>query len=211
MSNTRSRLAFVSAGLAAVALVLGGCAGGAKLTQVWKNPAWTAPPLTNVYVVAIRPDPIRRNMWEDGFVEGLARYGVRATPSHLKYMGMPPDTQQVIAEVKANGYDGVLVSSRLPDETAQTVVPGTSRTEMVTEQRSFTGEYYTTMREIEDPGRVDSSTVRSVRVDVWSSGRIVWSGTAWTDKFPSSDLVRKVASGQISDRLAKDGVLPKKK
>ena len=94
MSRPRPLSAIVPCVASALVVLLGGCASGGKLTQVWTNPAWRPQPMQNVYVVAIRNDPIRRRMWEDGFVAGLARYGVRATPSYTKYLGTAPDTAQ---------------------------------------------------------------------------------------------------------------------
>lgn len=202
----------VHPGVLALALLIGGCAGGGKLTQVWTNPAWTPQPMKNVYVVAVRNDPIRRRMWEDGFIAGLARYGVRGTPSYAKYLGTAPDTGQVMNEVRANGYDGVLVSIRLPDQAEQQVVGAATRTEAVSAQSSFTGYYYTVQREVELPGRTLTTTIRTFETVLWSTAppaRPAWSGRITTDESVTTDLVNKVASHTIVDRMARDGVLPK--
>jgi hypothetical protein len=203
----------VTGALSALALLIVGCAGGGKLTQVWTNPAWSAPPMKNVYVVAVRNDPIRRRMWEDGFIAGLARHGVRATPSYTKYLGTAPDTQQVMNEVRTHGYDGVLVSMRLPDQTQQEVVGAATRQEAVTEQNSFTGWYTTTLRDVELPGRVETSTVRTFETHIWSTAppaRLAWSGKMLTEESVTTDLVNKAAR-TIVDRMAGDGVLARQK
>jgi hypothetical protein len=213
MPRPRSLPGIVPGALSALAVLLGGCASGGKLTHVWTNPAWTPQPMQNVYVVAIRTDPIRRRMWEDGFVAGLARYGVRATPSYTKYLGTAPDTAQVISEVRANGYDGVLVSRRLPDQSSERVLGAATRTDAVTTQDSFTGFYQTTLQEVELPGRVETTTYRIFETAVWSTAppaRQAWSGMVTTDESITTDLVGKVASHTIVDRMARDGVLPAK-
>lgn len=190
-----------------LSLLLAGCAGGIQLTDQWKDPAWTAPPMTNVYVVALRPDPERRRWWEDGFVAGLSRYHVRATASYKKYRDAPPDTQQVIEEVRANGYDGVLVSVRLPDVTSRST---SSQTSVVSEKRSFTSNYSTMTTEFQQ-SVTKENTVRSVQTDVWSptgGGRLVWTGIVRTSDNVGYDKVQKVAAIELPDRFAKDGLLP---
>lgn len=191
----------------AAMLLLAGCAGGIRFTERWRDPSWTAPPMTNVYVVALRPDPERRRRWEDAVVTGLSRYNVRATASYRKYRDAPPDTQQVIDEVRAHGYDGVLVSVRLADAIETKT---TTQTEVVSEQRSFTSNYSTVRSDVQESKTIET-TVRSVRTDVWSTiapGRLVWTGTVLSAENVSYDLIMKVASIEIPDRLSEDGVLP---
>jgi len=191
----------------ALTLLAGISAGGPKILDYWKDPAWKGPALTNVYVVALRPSAERRRWWEDGFVAGLARYHVRATASYKKYRDAPPDTQHVIDEVQANGYDGVLISERLPDATTQKT---TSTTQVITEKRSFTGNYSTLQSEVQE-SRTIENTLRSVLTQVWATGgggRLLWTGTLRSDKDVSYDRVLKVASVELVDRFSKDGVLP---
>ena len=40
-------------------ILLGGCAAGGRITNIWKDPSWSDPPMRNVYVVALRPDQMR--------------------------------------------------------------------------------------------------------------------------------------------------------
>lgn len=204
--HPRKRSAISPAPLAVV-LLLSGCAGSSQFTDQWKAPAWTAPPMTNVYVVALRPSAERRRWWEDGFVAGLARYHVHATASYKKYRDAPPDTQQVIEEVRANGYDGVLVSERLPDVVHQNT---TTSTQVVSEQRSFTSNYSTLKSDVQESQTIEN-TIRSVQTQVWATGgggRLVWTGTLRSDRDVNYDRVLKAASIELVDRLSKDGVLP---
>ena len=206
-SRTPTRSAPTTALALALTLLAGDSVAGPKVENFWKDPAWTGPPLTNVYVVALRPSPERRRWWEDGFVAGLARYHVRATASYKKYRDAPPDTQQVIEEVRANGYDGVLVSERLPDASTQTT---TTTTQVVSEKRSFTSNYSTLQSEVQE-SRTFENTIRSVQVQVWATGgggRLLWTGTLRSDKDVNYDRVLKVTSVELANRLSKDGVLP---
>jgi len=201
-----SRLTWIASLTLALALVPAAGVAAEKVQSQWKDPAWKTP-LTHVYVVAVRPSAERRIWWEDGFVTGLTRYHVRAVASYRKFRDAPPDTQQVIAEVKASGYDGVLVTSRLPDATTQTTTPAT---ELVSERRSFTSIYPVVQTETQDARTVEN-TVRSILVEVWAAGgggRLVWTGVLRTNKDVNYDKVQKVASVELVDRLSKDGILP---
>ena len=208
--NYANRACRSSQGIAlalALTLLAGSSQGGQKVESFWKDTAWTGPPLTNVYVVALRPSQERRRWWEDGFVAGLVRYHVRATASYKKFRDASPDTQQVIDEVRANGYDGVLISQRLPDATTQTT---TTTTQVVSEKRSFISNYSTLQIDAQE-SRTLENTVRSVRVQVWATGgggRLLWTGTLRSDKDVNYDKVMKVTSVELADRLSKDGVLP---
>ena len=177
-----------------------------KIENAWKDPSWKTP-LSNVYVVAVRPSAERRIWWEDGFVAGLTRYHVRAIASYKKFRDAPPDTQRVIAEVRANGYDGVLVTWRLPDATSQKTTPASMT---VAERRSFTSIYPVVQTETQDARTVEN-TVRTILIEVWAAGgggRLVWTGVLRTHKEVNYDKVRKLASVELVDRLSKDGILP---
>ena len=200
---------------AGLVLTLGGCAtGGGGFTTRWKDAEWSAPPFKNVYVVAMRPEATRRRIWEDGFAEGLARYGVQATPSYRRFPDAPPDTQQVIQEVRANKYDAVLVSARLPYGERVTEVPGYTTREPVDARDPFTGGYYTYYREVVNPARAEVDTLRQYRTDFWSAARtggwLIWSATVETVEDINKATVRDLASKTIVDELSKVGILPAK-
>ena len=211
-TNRKSLLRLLSA--AGLALFLGACATGGGFTTRWKDAEWSAPPMKNVYVVALRPDPVKRRMWEDGLAAGLTRYGVQATPSYRRFPDAPPDTQQVILEVRANKYDGVLVSARLPDGEQVTEVPGYTTREPVNSRDAFTGGYYTYYREVVNPPRTEVDTLRQYRTDFWSAARtggwLIWSGTVETIEDINKDTVRNLSSRTIVDELSKIGILPAK-
>jgi hypothetical protein len=210
-TNRKSLLRLLSA--AGPVLFLGACATSGGFATRWKDAEWSAPPMKNVYVVALRPDPVKRRMWEDGFTEGLARHGIQATASYRRFPDAPPDTQQVIQEVRANKYDGVLVSVRLPDGEQVTEVPGYATSEPVTARNPYTGAYYTYYREIMSPPRSDVATLRLFQTDFWSAARpggwLIWSAVVETVEDVNNNLVRN-ASKQVVDELARVGILPGK-
>ena len=189
--------------------LLTGCAAG-QLTNMWRDESFQAPPMHNVLVVALRKDPVRRRIWEDSFVHGLAARGAKATASYRLFADAPPDTEQVADAVRRDGYDGVLVSERLPDDTQETFVPGYTRREAVTRQSRFNGAYYTGWETVRVPSRTELVRVANFKTDVWTTtegGRLVWSGTsATTDKLDES-LVNTKVEKLILPELAKAGIV----
>lgn len=187
-----------------------GCAGQGEMTNLWKDPSFTSGPVDNVLVVALRKDPVRRRLWEDAFRRELEARGVAATASYQLYPGAPPDTQEVIAAVRKNGYDAIVVSTRLPDETTSTYVPGAVRRESVTLQDYF-GHFNAYWKDVQDPGHTEFDEIRRVQTDVWSTagrGRLVWSGTLRTLDSVGGPTVETAVAEEIVPLMEKQRVMP---
>jgi hypothetical protein len=187
-----------------------GCAAQSEMSNLWKDPSFASGGVHNALVVAIRKDPVRRRRWEDAFVKELTARGVTATPSYSLFPEASPDTQQVIEAVQKNGYDAVLASVRLPDQTTTTYVPGAIRQEPVTVQ-DYYGRFHSRWVTVQDPGYTESDKIIQVQTDLWStaggSGRLVWSGTLRTLDSINLD---KAVSKEILPQLEKQGVVPPK-
>jgi hypothetical protein len=194
-------------------MITAGCAGQSEMIDLWKDPSFTAGPMHNVLIVALRKDPVRRRMWEDAFAKELGARAVTATSSYQLFSEAPPDTQEVIEAVRKNGYDAVLVSIRLPNETTSTYVPGTVRRESVTAP-DYYGVFHTYWRYVQDPGHTETDEISLVQTDVWStggSGRLIWSGTLRTLESVSNRTMETSVSKDIIPVLEKQGLIPKKK
>jgi hypothetical protein len=204
----------IVAQMALLALVItAGCAGQSQMTDLWKDPSFTAGPMNNVLIVAVRKDPVRRRMWEDAFAKELAARGVAATPSYQLYPGAPPDTQEVVVVVRRNGYDAIIVSVRLPNETTSTYVPGAVRSEAVTLQ-DYWGHFHSYLRDVQDPGHTEIDEIRRVQTDVWSTsghGRLIWSGTLRTLDSVSDRTMEAAVSEDIAPVMEEQGVIPVRK
>lgn len=127
-----------------VCLILS-CAG-ANLVNVWKDPRYSSP-MTNLLIVTMSPNAAMRRLWEDDFVFELEKHGVTATPSYRLFPDAVPDTEQVIEAVRQGGYEGVLVTHRLPTETERRYVPGYRSWEPVIFLSPW-GHYATYYREV---------------------------------------------------------------
>lgn len=205
--------ASMAAAVLFVSTVVVGCAGQTELTNVWKDPSFTSGPVHNVFVVAVRKDPVRRRMWEDAFVKGLNVRGVTATPSYRLFPAAPPDTQEVIETVRKNGYDAVLASTRLPYETTSRYVPGAVRAQQVTSQ-DYYGRFHSYWVNVQDPGYTETDKIIRIQTDVWGtradSGQLVWSGTLRAFESLNGRSVDAAVAKNILPRLEKQGVVPEK-
>ena len=208
------RIRGAAAPIALLALVFtAGCAMQSAMTDLWHDPSYTSGPAHNVLVVALRKDPVRRRMWEDAIVHELGARGVTATSSYQLFQEAPPDTQEVIEAVRKNGYDAVLTSIRLPNETTSTYVPGTMRRETVT-SRDFYGSFHSYWRDVQDPGHTETDEIRSFQTEVWITGsdaRLVSSATLRTLESVSNHTVESAVSRSIIPELEKQGLVPRKK
>lgn len=199
--------------LAACALALSaGCAAQSEMTNVWRDASLAPASLRNVLVVGIRKDPVRRRAWEDAFVAALSKRGVKATASYRQFESAPPDTGQVVGSIRAHGYDAVLTSVRLADDSETRYVPATYRNEPMS-SRDYYGRFHSRWIVVQEPGYEETDTIIQVQTDVWSTaagrGRLVWSGTLRTLETVNGGLVEKAVDDWIMPRLEKQNVFPK--
>jgi len=209
LSGPRPRVLLVAVAIAALA----GCAAS-QLGNMWRDPQFKTNGFRNVLVIAVRNDPVRRRMWEDGFVSALAEYGVHAKPSYEIWSSAVPDTQSVRDEARKGGYDAVLVNHRPPDSAQLTWVQGYSRRESVTRFDPATGGSYTTWQDVEVPPTMDTTAVVNYQTNLWSTtehGRLVWSATSHTTDAFSVALIQYQTESLLLPEMAKSGLLPKKR
>jgi hypothetical protein len=190
-----------------------GCATS-NLVDIWNDPSFQAPPLEKMLVIAVRKDATKRRIWEDAFAGELVKHGVAATPSYSLFSDAPPDTNQVVSAVQANGFDGILVVLRKPTETDKHYVQGYISTVQDVRYSSYWQKYRTFYREIEHPGYIDSQKVAIHTIDVTTTGsnsRLIWSAMSrTTDPGSVTDVQRGIVSLVLSE-LTQRGIISSKK
>jgi hypothetical protein len=194
------------------------CVSSSSLVDTWHDPSYRGRPLSAMLVIAVIKDATKRRIWEDAFTGELAKHGVTAKPSYGMFPDAPPDTNQVIATVQTNGFDGILVILRLPTETNTHYIAGYTSLEPDYRYRPNTdpywSRYWTYYREIEHPGYTDSQHVDIRAIDVTTTGgnsRMIWSATSRTpDPGSVTDVQRGIAGLIIAD-LAKRSIINKGK
>src|SRR5712691_10131184 len=114
-------LAVALAAASALAMVAG--CGSSRLSEHWRDPAWSGPALRNVLVMVVRKEPVRRRIWEDAFVEALHKRGIAATPSYRTFPDSVPSEDALDDFMKQTSFDGIVLSRRLGTEELAHYVP----------------------------------------------------------------------------------------
>ena len=202
------RGAIVSA--ASLALLLAGCASSG-LQGVWRDPAYAGSPMTNVLVIAMKRDPVRRRLWEDGLVGPLSRHAMTATPSYLRFPNALPDTQQVREVVRARAYDGVIVVSRLPNDVEHKVVLGPVETVPGVTTGEWTSRYTTYWVQQQQAPSLETQQVVRLVVELWTTehgGRVVWTATGHSVDPTSVEQVKRELADSVVPALEKQKLIP---
>ncbi len=186
----------------AAAVVAFGC-GSTQLANLWQDPAFSQAPLQKIMVIAMRKDQVRRRMWEDALVATLNKNetGTFAAPSYQLYPNDLPDTVQLEENIKEQGFDGVLIVSRIQRHLVTTDVPGYVTTEAKQVYRPRWNTYVTRYDSVYHEGYTDTSRIVRVRTDLLlalEGGKLVWSGTSSAVDPSSPQTFRnEVASGVV--------------
>ena len=205
---------FAAMALVGVTVTLIGCGAPISLVNMWKDPGYTAGPMRNLMVIAIKKDPIMRRLWEDQLAAEMAPRGVTVTPSYRLFPDALPDTLQVIETVRAQKFDGVLTVRNLGTTTVTNYVPGYVTTEPVTAY-SYTWPYgyHSYYREVYQPGYTEVQDVARHEIHLWTTtegGRIVWAGTGQVIDPSSIDDVHEEIAELVIPELEKQNLIPKK-
>jgi hypothetical protein len=182
-----------------------------RLANVWKDPGFKNPPMTNILIVAAKKNPVNRRLWEDVLVAELSARGVMPTPSYRLFADSIPDPDQVGAAVREKKFDGVLFIRKLPTEISTNYIPGSVKTEQVTQYNNRTQTYSAFYRDVQQPGYTDTSKVIRHEVSVFTTqegGRLVWDGTGEMINPDSREAIRDEIIGLVIPELADQGIIP---
>jgi len=192
-----------------------GCAPSSSLIKPWHDPSFQSPPLTKMLVIAVRKEPLARKIWEDAFTGELAKRGVTATSSYTLYPDAPPDTNQILAIVQTNGFDGVLAILRLPTEMNSHYVKSYSSMEP---EGAYYGpywlRYWNTYLYVVHPGYIDTQKIAFRAIDVATTGtnaRMIWSATSRTTDPDSVQDLQGGIAGLVVSELERQKIVGSKK
>jgi hypothetical protein len=205
--------AITVAAIGCVMFQMCGCASS-SLVNLWRDPSYKALPLGKMLVIAVRKDATKRRIWEDAFTGELVKNGVTAISSYSLFPDVPPDTTQILATAQANGFDGILVVLRLPTETNRQYIQGYTTTEQNVQFSYYWQRYWTTYRDIEHPGYVDSQTVDIRTIDVTTTGNnahLIWSATSRTPDPSSVTDAQNGIAGLVISELTRQNIITSKK
>lgn len=202
-------LSLISGLLLCASALLSGCATS-ELVDVWSDPSFQPPPLRTMFVISDSRTAVQRRLWEDAFAAELAKHDVAATPSYVKFPDAVPDSDQVIQAVRSSGFDGVLVTRRLPSETTVQYQEGYVSTESRLRYDRRRERFVTYYRDVLHAAIVDSQTVFIRTIDVWSTkdeDHMIWSATSRTPEPISAREVRPGIVGLVLMELKDRGII----
>jgi len=181
MTLIASILILLLAGVASL-MLSGGCSS-IQLYNMWHDPTYNAGPLNKVLIVAMRRDSLNRRMWEDAFVSAIEEQRAKTTviSSYQFFPDELPDTISIREKVKKEGFDGILIISRIRLDTLQKFVPGYTTYEPVSIYRPWWGFYDTYWEAVYHPEHIVTEKEVTVRTDlllVQEKGKLVWSVTS---------------------------------
>jgi hypothetical protein len=184
-----------------------------NLTNVWKDPEFKNPPMTNILVIAAKKSPVNRRIWEDVIVTELSAHGVTATPSYRLFADSIPDYYQLGIAVREKKFDGVLSIRKLQTEISTNYIPPSVTREAVTRYNERKNTYDTYYRDVQQPGYTDTSMVVRHDVSVFTTqegSSLVWAGTGEMIDPSSREAVRDEIVGLVIPELARQGIIPAK-
>jgi hypothetical protein len=179
-----------------------GCSSNSVLINTWGDSTIKKDQINRVLVVAINKDPAIRRIWEDVFTGELNKHGVIATASYMVFKEETPRSNQILETVKAKGYNGILVTHRLPVEAVTNTTPTYVSMEpdfIMTENRYVQNEfwpgrnhisysyyqywpqYYAHYSQVIHYGTTEIQKYHCKLITMWTTGtngRIVWSSTS---------------------------------
>jgi hypothetical protein len=183
-------------GLAAALLgmALGAGCSSTEMKDTWTDPSAQGARLSRVVVIAMTPDEGVRRLAEDEFVRQIK--GAQVVPSYKALEGVDlRDRQAVANQLRARGFDGVLVM-RLAGISEQV-------------QPVAFDDYYDYAYRTEFGPEVESQTIVRVQSNLYSldRGKLIWSGTSKTfDPSSAKDVVDDV-SRAVAKSLEKKGLI----
>jgi hypothetical protein len=181
------------------------------LVHQWADASYTGPSLTSILIVAVRKDPVKRRVWEDAFAGELAKHGVNAVQSYRLFSGALPDSGQIVDAVAKSGFDGIIITRRLPKAITTQYVNGYVSQEIETKYSERKQRFFTYYRDVEHPGYVDTQNIANRSIDVWtadSSSRMIWSAVSETPEPATPEAVHQDVVTLVTDDLARRGIIP---
>ncbi len=187
------------------------CCSTSVLVNQWSDASYQGPALTNILIVAIRKNPVRRRVWEDAFIEDLARHGVNAMQSYRLFPGALPDSGQIVGAVAKSGFDGIIITRRLPKAVNTQYVNGYVTQEIETKYSQRKQRFFTYYRDVEHPGYIDTQKIANRSIDVWTAdtnSRMIWSAVSETPEPATEEAVHRDIVNLVTDDLARRGIIP---
>ena len=196
-----------------VTVLAAGIAGCAttEVTAFWKDAAYTAQP-KKVLVISLFKDQTVRRLAEDEFKSHLKFSGVDAAAGYEVFPGSElPNKEKVVEQVKAGGYDAVLLTRLIDTRTEQRTIPATptyaTAPHYGVPMQGYYGQGYTTVYapayQVEDK----FATVEANLYDA-ATEKLVWTATSDTWMSEKDQKLAKTYVAVMMESMRKQKLFP---
>lgn len=189
------------------------CATQTRVASRWISPHYSGGGMHKLLVIGVAETDLIRRTYEDRFSEALRNFGADAVAS---YQLLPTtdqiDREELEALVRAQGFDGVMVT-RLLDITEETTVvpPSTQIIPVAGYGYGYYGYYGAHYEVLHTPGYTRTTEIVRLETKLWNAkdSQLVWGVTSETfDPKSTSDGVESVTRS-LANQLDHDGLVAK--
>jgi hypothetical protein len=180
-------------------ILLAACSSAPSISNQWKDPSWSGPPASNVFVLGISKSDTHRRIFEDTFVQQLQAAGVKAEQSYTQ-IPAGDSTAKLADVIKSSGADALLATR------VQRVQQKVNVTPSGPGWGGFYGWYGGAWAATPD---VNQYEVVTLETTVWDARtqKVVW--TVTTESIGTNDIPKAVQNlaSTLIPKLKSDGVI----
>lgn len=194
-----------TAAMLALVMLLTGCIS-TSLTEQWRDPAFTGPPLHRVLVVGVQRDAGRRRVWESSMVAALARQHIAATASYDLFPNRAPNADELAATAASHAFDGVLATHLLNAREHSYWLPDPGPGPGF----GWRARYWGYWGAAYGPGWIDSDYIANFETDVFTvaaGGRLIWTGETRSVDLTSIESTTDQISRVLVPELTHAGIV----
>jgi hypothetical protein len=205
----------------AVVLVLLSIVACSSTTLVsrWSDVHYKGPQFSNVLVIGIINDDIKRRYYEDEMVKIIRAKGGQAVTSYnfIHDLGTVDDKSKIIAIVKQTGVDSVLITSLEGVDKEQRVVP--ARVDYVPAmgysgyrgygRSGYYGYYRSSYQAVYHPAYAVTDTIVRLETRLYEAvtEEMVWAGVTKSENPDSIDEIIKETADVIGSDMRQHGLI----
>ena len=201
--------AFRTAAMALATLAITSCAS-TNMVQVWRDPNYVATPVNRIFVVGVVPNESYRVTFENAIAQALIAKGFQSATSSAVFPPGQLDKERVVAYVKENNVDLVVVQRLAKQTQVDYVPPSVAYVPPAPYYGGWYGYYGYGYGAAYTPGYYTENTIVQAETNVYAAKpaeSLIWSGNSNTFNFSSAqEAATSVAASLVSD-LIKAGIL----
>lgn len=179
-----------------------------RISSSWKDPSYQGPP-HKVMVIGMAKEPTNRRVFEDTFVTQIKARGTDAVASYTLLTGkLTENHDAIVAALKQQGADSVLITRLLRVETETSYMPG-SLDPMPVGYRGWSYHYRSSYDFMYTPGYLMEEEYAIVETSLYdvTFDKLIWSAKSKTTiKGTDHELIRSVIQA-LTDQMTRQQVL----